>query len=238
MRNANGGEFGGNNEPSWLFAGPLDGPLRRIGQAGQVGGQSGPRIVACSYLNDRAVVEQDGPMWASEVRILALSTGALIYRHLYASGQVGSSLVASHDGRYLAEQTLSADAQGHQVQGDTLIRRTSDGAIVARLADQSVAKFSWDGSRVITYPAYGSATNHEVRLVDWQRGQILWRMARPTDIAPGFPYVSTLAKPGSADFMVGVAVDPTGQAPVDQLWLVHANGSATQIAKGTIFPGF
>jgi hypothetical protein len=240
MRDANGGDIGSQEgQPTWLFAGSIGGPLHRIGQAGHAGGQSGPRIVACSFLNDRAVVVEDVIQYTSEVRILALSSGALIYQHQYTGNAVASSVVASHDGRYLAEQTMSTDAQGQQGYADTLIRRTSDGTVVARLARQAVAAFSWDGSRVITTPAFGATDSHEVRLVEWQHGQILWRLAEPAGIAPGgFAYVFTLARPGGTDFMVGVAPNSTGESPVDQLWLVHANGAATEVAKGPIFPGF
>jgi hypothetical protein len=239
MRNANGGDFGAvEPQASWLFTGPIGGPLRRVGQAGQVGGQSGPRILACSYQNDRAVVAQDVIAWTSEVRVFALSTGALVYQHQYPSGQVASSVVASHDGRYLAEQPVSTNAQGLQVYGETLIRRTSDGTVVARLAGQAVVAFSWDGSRVITKPAYGSVDNREVRLVDWLHGQTLWRLAEPAGVSPDQAYVFALARPGGTDFMIGVAADGTGQPPVEKLWLVHANGAATQVAKGPIFPGF
>jgi hypothetical protein len=177
-------------------------------------------------------------MWTSEVRVMSLSTGALLYQHQYPSGQVASSVVASHDGRYLAEQTMSTDAQGHQINGDTLIRRTSDGNIVARLSGQAVRAFSWDGSRVITMPGLGAPDTHEMRLVDWQRGQVLWRQAEPAGIAPGYAYVYALAKPGGTDVIVGIAADSTGQAPVDALWVIHANGSAAQVAKGPIFPAF
>jgi hypothetical protein len=238
MRNATGGDFGGDGEPSWIFTGPIGGSLHRVAQAGQVGGQSGPRIVACSYQNDRAVVVEDVIMWTSEVRVVSLSTGAVLYQHQYPSGQVASSVVASHDGRYLAEQTMSTDAQGHQINGDTLIRRTSDGSIVARLSGQAVRAFSWDGSRVITMPGLGAADTHELRLVDWQRGQILWRQAVPAGIAPGYAYVSALARPGGTDVVVGIAADSTGGSPAEQLWLVHADGTVTQVAKGPIFPGF
>jgi hypothetical protein len=238
MRNATGGDFGGDGEPSWIFTGPIGGSLHRVAQAGQVGGQSGPRIVACSYQNDRAVVVEDVIMWTSEVRVVSLSTGAVLYQHQYPSGQVASSVVASHDGRYLAEQTMSTDAQGHQINGDTLIRRTSDGSIVARLSGQAVRAFSWDGSRVITMPGLGAADTHELRLVDWQRGQILWRQAVPAGIAPGYAYVSALARPGGTDVVVGIAADSTGGSPAEQLWLVHADGTVTQVARGPIFPGF
>jgi hypothetical protein len=221
----------GNGEAAWLYTGAIGSPLHRVVQFGQYGGQSAPGIVACSYQSDRAVIVEDVIAWTSEVRVYALSTGALVYQHQYPSGQVASSVVASHDGRYLAEQT-------NVVNGDTLIRRTSDGTIVARLAGQTVVAFSWDGSRVITRPALGSTNNHEVRLVDWQRGQILWRQAEPAGTGTGFVSISVLARPGGTDVAVGVAADSTGQSPVDQLWLVHANGAATQVAKGPLFPGF
>jgi hypothetical protein len=239
MRSASGGDFTGP-EPvlSWIFTGPIGGSLHRVAQAGQVGGQSGPRIVACSYQNDRAVVVEDVIMWTSEVRVVSLSTGALLYQHQYPSGQVASSMVASHDGRYLAEQTMSTDAQGFQINGDTLIRRTSDGSIVARLSGQAVRAFSWDGSRVITMPGLGAADTHELRLVDWQRGRILWRQAVPAGIAPGYAYVSALARPGGTDVVVAIAADSTGGSPAEQLWLVHADGTVTQVAKGPIFPRF
>jgi hypothetical protein len=239
MRGASGGDFTGPEPvPSWLFSGPISGPLHRVAQIGQVGGQSGPEILACSYENDRAVVVENVIMWTSEVRVVSLSTGALLYQHQYPSGQVASSMVASHDGRYLAEQLMSTDAQGHQINPDTLIRRTSDGAVVARLAGQAVRAFSWDGSRVITMPALGAADSHEVRLVDWQRARILWRMTEPAGLAPGYAYVSVLSRPGGTDLVVGVAADSTGNSPVEQLWLVHADGAAMQVAKGPIFPGF
>ena len=241
MRTASGAEFGGNvnDQASWLFAGPIGASLHRIGQAGQiVGDQSGARILACSYLSDRAVVVVDGSMSATNVTVMALSTGARLYQHQYTSGAVASSVVASHDGRYLAEQTMSTDAQGHQVYPDTLIRRTSDGAVVARLPGQAVRAFSWDGSRVITMPGLGAADTHELRLVDWQRGQILWRQAEPPGVMPGYAFVYALARPGGTDMMVGIAADPNGQSGIEQLWLVHANGAATQVAKGPIFPDF
>ncbi len=237
MGTAPGSVPSGNGEPAWLFTGQLGSVLHRVAQFGTYGGQSGPRIVACSYQNDRGAIVQEVIAWTSEVRVFALSTGLLLYQHQYPSGQVDSLLVASHDGRYLAEQTMTTDAQG-RVYGDTLIRRTSDGTVVARLAGQHVVAFSWDGSRVITMPAHGSVDNREVRLVDWQHGQVLWRLAEPAGIAPDLAYVSTLARPGGMDFMVGVAADGTGRSPVDQLWLVHANGTATVVAKGPIFPGF
>jgi hypothetical protein len=87
-------------------------------------------------------------------------------------------------------------------------------------------------------PGLGAADNNELRLVDWQRGRILWRQAVPPGIASGYAYVSALARPGGTDVVVGIAADSTGGSPAEQLWLVHADGTVTQVAKGPIFPGF
>ena len=93
----------------------------------------------------------------------------------------------------------------------------------------------------IASPGLASVTNHEVRLLDWQRGQILWRLGQPAGSNPGDYYVFALPRPGGTDFMVGVAVRAagTGDYPaIDQLWQVRASGAATAVAKGPIYPGF
>jgi hypothetical protein len=235
---ANGGTPTGNNEPAWLFAGPMEGPLHRVAQAGQFGGQSGAQVIACSFLSDRAVVGETVIMGVSDVWVIKLSTGALLYHRQYSNQQT-AFIRASHDGQYLAEETSTASpGAGLPVYGAAVIRRISDGKEVARLDNQTVVAFSWDGSRVVTMPAPGTSAPKEARLVDWQSGQILWRLAEPAGTAPGMASIFVLARPGGTDFIIGIAGASTGQSPVDELWLVHANGAAIQVAKGPIFPAF
>ncbi|HXM52363.1 MAG TPA: Ig-like domain-containing protein [Candidatus Binatus sp.] len=224
----------GNGEPAWLFAGPIEGPLRRVAQAGQFGGQSGPGAVACSFLSDRAVVVETVIMGASDVWVIKLSTGAPIYHHQYSSEQT-PFIRASHDGQYLAEQTAAVDAQGALRHGATVIRRISDGKEVARLDKQTVVTFSWDGSLVVTMPASGSFGTNEARLIDWKSGTILWRLPGPPGTNGG-EAVYALARPNGTDLVVGVG--PQSADGIDQLWLVTATGTARPIAKGPLWTGF
>jgi hypothetical protein len=235
MRTASGGIPQGNNEPSWLFAGPIEGPLHRVAQAGQVGGQSGPNVMACSFLNDRAVVVETVLIGASDVWVIRLSTGALLYHRQYSNQQT-AYIRASHDGKYLAEQTaIPPVGMGLPAYGATVIRRVSDGKEVARLDKQTVVAFSWDGSRVVTTPAVGTTAPNEARLVDWQSRTVLWRLPGPS-ANPCCPMVYALARPNGTDMVVGFG--PQSAEGIDQLWLVDANGAARSIAKGPLWTAF
>jgi Big-like domain-containing protein len=230
---ASGGVPTGDNEPAWLFAGPIEGPLHRVAQFGQFGGQLGAGPIACSFQNDRAVVVQTVIMGASDAWVIKLSTGALLYHRQYTNVET-PFIRASHDGQYLAEQTASPNATGF---GATVIRRTSDGREVARLDNQTVVAFSWDGSRVVTMPAMGTSAPNEARLVDWQSGTVLWRLTVPPPSGtPDRAAVYALPRPNGTDLMIGVG--PQSAAGIDSLWLVHADGTARQVAKGPLWPGF
>jgi hypothetical protein len=234
MSTASGGIPTGNGEAGWLYAGPIEGPLHRVAQAGQFGGQSGPGIAACSFLSDRAVVVQMVIMGVSEVRVIKLSTGALLYQRRYLNEQT-PFVRASHDGQYIAEQTAAFDAQGALRHGATLIRRVFDGKEVARLDNQTVASFSWDGSRVVTMPASGSSGANEARLVDLKSGSILWRLPGPPGTNGG-EAVYALPRPNGTELVV--AIGPQSVAGIESLWLVRADGTARRIAKGPLWPGF
>jgi len=235
MRSASGGIPQGNAEPAWLFAGPIEGPLHRVAQAGQYGGQSGAETIACSFLSDRAVVVETVIMGASDVWVIKLSTGALLYHRQYANEQT-PFIRASHDGQYLAEQTVTTPVgMGLPTYGPAVIRRISDGKEVARLDKQTVVAFSWDGSRVVTMPTTGTSAPNEARLIDWQSETILWRLPGPSGTPDGAA-VYALAHPNGTDMVVGIG--PQSAAGIDSLWLVHADGSAKQIASGPLFAGF
>jgi Big-like domain-containing protein len=235
MRTADGGIPQGNGEPAWLFAGPIEGPPHRVAQAGQFGGESGPGVMACSFLSDRAVVVETVLIGASDVWVIKLSTGALLYHRQYSNQQT-AYIRASHDGQYLAEQTWTASPGGGLTYGATVIRRISDGKQVGRLDNQTVVAFSWDGSRVVTeIPTIGTTIPNEARLVDWQSGTVLWRLAAPSG-NPGSSAVYALARPNGTDMVVAFA--PQSANGVAELWLVSANGTARSIAKGPLWTAF
>ena len=228
-----------SSQPAYLFSGPVGSSLHRVGRFGEFGAQIGPGLAACSPLTDRAVVVQNGVMSAIEVWVVQLSSGSVVYHHVYASGI--ADVLASRDGRFLAEELLSSDAQGHTVYGDTQIRRTSDGAIVGRLSRQAVVAFSWDGSLVVTMPGYQSGAPSEVRLVDWQRNQVLWQHPLVAQDQTGvLPSVHVLAQPYGAQLAIAVGRTSTNGTPdqFEGLWIVKPDGHSQQVVVGQLAPAF
>src|ERR1700737_2445637 len=134
----------------WLVTGPVRGPMRRVAPMGSMGGRSNNDIIACSLQSDRAVIADNGMAGTAAIRVIALSTGRLLYQRSYGGANVW--VISSRAGRYLAEQTSTFGAQGQVTTAFTLIRRTLDGRIVARLDNRRVVRFSWDGMRLVTLP--------------------------------------------------------------------------------------
>lgn len=228
---AGGSSFSGDGEAAWLFTGAIGSSPRRVAQFGSVGGQSGPEVLACSAVAGRAIVEEQAVMGVNEVRSISLATGATLYDRVY-SNQKTASVVASHDGRYTAEQTMHLDGQGN-VFDATIIRSLPSGAAVASLDHWSVVAFSWDGSRVVVVPAVGfpgvGSAVREVRVIEWRTGRVLWR----TTFASTIPYPPVLAREGGGDFAIRLgASDAPG--PADSLWIVAADGTARQVRSGPV----
>jgi len=214
----------------WLETGPLRGPMRRVALVGSQQPRSGVDLIACSAASDRAVIADDGMAGITAVRVIALSTGRVLYQRSYAPSGVG--VIGSHDGRLLAESTASYDAQHDQATGVTMIRRTLDGRVVARLENRRVLQFSWDGARVVTIPFFGGA---DVTLLDWQTGKILWRQARD-QAADGQP-VYAMAQPNGPAMAIAFGDQPRN-GDVNQLWIVAADGRAAQVVNSIFYPAF
>jgi hypothetical protein len=204
----------------WLEIGVPGMQPSRVAALGSSLGKWGFSPLACSVSGDRALIADMGTQGYLSLRVLALSTGRLIYRHDYTDSQA-VSLVGSPDGRYYAEGSTNG-ATG------TLIRRVGDGAILGRLGPDRVVAFSADGSRVITAPALTS-TAREVRLVDWRLAKTVWH-----DPLSGNLAIYSLQRPGGSDFAVGIG-RPSGFGDVDGIWLVHSDGSASKLVDEPVF---
>jgi hypothetical protein len=221
----------------YLFTGPADGAMRRGGVAGQFAARSSVGLLACSVLSDRVILIDSGPAGISALRVMAISTGRLLYQRAYTMGSTRTSdIKTSHDGRLLAELTSTNDYQQQTSVETTVIRRTTDGAILARLPGRRVVAFSWDGRRVVTASGFGASGPSEVDLVEWQTGKILWRLAGLPD-GNGGQAVFALARPNGAEMIVAVGTVPQ-TSDVDQLWLVDGDGSARQLLNDTFYAPF
>ena len=81
---------------------------------------------------------------------------------------------------------------------------------------------------------YHSLSGNDVTLLDWQTGRILWRLA--ADATDGRPAYA-MAQPNGPAMAIAFGGQPrTGD--VDQLWIVAADGQATQVVSRVFYPVF
>jgi len=224
--------YGTSPDEQWVFVGRVDGPARRVAPAGVMPARGGLSILACSVLNDRVVVGDFGMNGLAGVRVIEVSSGRLIYQRAYLNPS--TSVVSSHDGKYLAEQTTTYGTEGQPVAGQTTIRRTNDGQVVGHAGTQRVLRFSWDDMRVVTGSLPGMSPTTNVELMEWQTGKTLWRQ-------PGSPttYGTAYALPQPNGPNIAIALSTQSKSgDVDQLWLVAADGQATQVLNELFYPAF
>jgi hypothetical protein len=187
-------------------------------------------ILACSVVNDRAVVGELGMTGIANVRVLALSSGRLMYQRAYSAPS--TSVISSHDGKYLAEQTTNYDTQGQPLPGVMVVRRTVDGMVIARVSNQRALRFSWDDMRVVTTSIFQGQGATEVDVIDWQTGKTLWRST-----TGGGGTVYAMAQPNGPKLAIALTAQARS-GDVDQLWLVGADGQATQPINEVFYPAF
>jgi hypothetical protein len=226
--------YGASPGEQWLFVGRVDGAAHRVAPVGVMSARGGLSILACSVLSNRVVVGDFGMNGLAGVRVLEVSSGRLIFQRAYPTQS--TSVVSSHDGKYLAEYITTFDPQGVPLTAVTLIRRTVDGKVVANVANQRVLRFSWDDMRVVTGPAFAGLGPNDTELIEWQTGKSLWRQSGNSGTNGGGT-VYAMAQPNGPNIAIAVSSQP--QSPdVDQLWLVAADGKAAQVVSEVFYPAF
>lgn len=139
--------------------------------------------VACSPASNRLVVATSFVTQVVSVAVYRLSDGQRLRQWQPGSvtggaGAITQNVVASHDGRWLAENA----------QIGSQIREVSTGTILATVPRGHVLAFSWDGSRILVF-------NGRISLRDWRQDRDLWTACE-------FELVAV--RPAAADFMVGL----------------------------------
>jgi hypothetical protein len=167
---------------------------------------------SCSVTNDRAVVAERAVLPISDVWEIRLSTGDVVQHITYAEGQQPATVLASTDGRYVAEVGATA----------TAVVDLGNGATVAHL-----------GGRAVAFSANARLMVMEDRVMDWTTGRTLW--TAPSGYASTFADGEPLTSAVAVDVMTGQG--SAGQPPLSQLWLVRADSSVKHIADGAM-PSF
>jgi len=211
--------------PYSLITMPLDGSMHTVGTISMTPGTAqSPQVAACSVLSGRAIVigQSNGYVWS--LSLVSLTDASIIYKRSYPNPL--ARLVASHDGRYVAEQ-LAGNVSGTST---TLIRELPSGNVVSQLTGVSVQGFAWDGS-LVAGGVQGNSGLTGAEVIRWQDRQVLWnRCGCPS------PYtVRVIAQPGGNQLAIG-AYDQHG---VGSLNIVDSNGAAiTPLGNGPFLPLF
>jgi hypothetical protein len=214
----------GIGTPGSLFYQEVGQQPRRVLDYGSFGDQSGPAVLACSAKTDRAVIVETFVARASNLQVVRLSDGLVIYRGAGVSPGQPGGLVASEDGTLLAMGSTVSNSNG-QGQDSFVVYRIPGDQVVARIAGGGAVAFSSDDTRVLTVQYLGGGTQSaEYQVIDLATQESIWSAA----ISPG----TVMTRPGSADFLVASRTwEPSrtrsnGSDPFEDVWLVPAIGAA------------
>jgi hypothetical protein len=177
-----------------------------------------PLVVACSPLSGRAVVITEGNGFVWSVSMLSMTDASVLYQRSYPNPL--RRLVASHDGRYVAEQSLGPGV----ASPTTAIRELPSGNVVGQATGLVVKSFSWDGSEVAGGLQGNSGQFTLAEVYNWQSRQVLWNQCG----CPS-PYdVKVIAQPGGTK----LAIAATDNHGVGTLTIVDANGAPQSVPTG------
>ncbi len=174
-------------------------------------------LAACSDLAGRAIVIGGSNGNVSNMAMISLADGSVSYQTRYPNPL--TRLVASHDGRYVAEQ-IGGTAQGSST---TLIRELPAGTVVGQVTGITVEGFSWDGS-LVAGGIQGNSGLTGAEVIQWQNHQVVWnRCGCPSPFA-----VRVIAQPEGSRLAVG-AFD---QHQVGTLTVVDGGGPGLTVPVG------
>jgi hypothetical protein len=210
-------------------------------------GQTGIGITGCSYKHDQAVVVRTTIAWPSEMWVMQISTGKVLSHTNYTDQP--SNLVASSDTLFIGENSGVSTALQQPGSSATVIRRVSDGSVVASLdPSMGVLAFSYDNSLVlVTTSPWVQGQPAHIAIVDVKTQQVVWRYDGPYGLGR---YL--VEQPDSQGRTVGLGfalalkfVPPTAtpcgatpqtacrapvEDPLSDILIVHGNGSLSFIS--------
>jgi hypothetical protein len=183
-------------------------------------GQTGLRIVGCSFTNNIAVMVRDTVAWTSEVWVVRLTDGAVMSHHAHSyDPNALVTVVGSRNGAYIAENG----------EATTTIRRVSDWSVAGQVeAPYQVLAFSGDASLALGVKRPYLGVGGSFALIDLRTGRRAWTF----DAAIQSIYRWT-ASPGSAAFAIIL------RAPhwFNQMVIVQGDGT-TRTVPGRLEPLF
>ncbi|HEY7198615.1 MAG TPA: hypothetical protein VIC57_00305 [Candidatus Dormibacteraeota bacterium] len=210
-------------EPTTLRVNAPGEQARTVVQVGTAFQQSGPNVLACSVLGNRAVITQGGPPSAAFTRlwVVDLSNGRIVWSRSYpADGSDIAGFAASRDGRYVAEM------RGSLTQPEATIYDAS-GATVTHVHG-TVNAFSWDDSLAVVSTGGATPTDSRVTVVRWRDGATVWTGPAGRALAAADP------EPGGQRLAVALtdpSVPSTSGFPIADVYAVAPDGGAVLLVR-------
>jgi hypothetical protein len=164
-------------------------------------------------------------MWT--VRI---SDGTIRSHTTFAGSHLLANVVASSDGVLIAENSSKSSGQPDSTAPSTIIRRVSDGSVVATLdPSMGVLAFSGDDSLVLvdSHPlVVGQPTLLSV--IDVRTGKALPWQDQGVSALGGF-----VAQPGGRDFAIALTMlgtnSPGAKGQEATILIIHGDGSVSKL---------
>ncbi|TMD35087.1 MAG: anti-sigma factor [Chloroflexi bacterium] len=209
------------NTGKWILATQQPGqPAKTIATVApySVGEQAAIELLACSYHNDRAVLERIANSYPTDLWVIQLSDGKVLKHTTYSdTGTQLGALTASPDGSLVALNSSKAFG-GTNWFGPTTLVRASDGALVAKLdPSYAVLGFSRDTKTVLvtTSPWVNGSPVH-LAVLDIASGNFIWRYDGPEFLGG---YFTNPAGSGFAVMFYNLS-DPGGAHPTVDVVIV------------------
>ena len=206
-------------------------------------GQTVLNVVSCSVRNDTAIVVRTTVAWPTELWVVRLSDGRTMSHHTYTA-QALATIVASADGRYIAETSSTANGAPYNPQNDppaahTVIRSVSDWTPVAQMdAGYTVLAFSGDGGSVLVRTQVVTHGD-DFAIFNWGPGGTLRTVWQ--DVGGNHAVAGVASEPGGASFAIAfIQLDSnnsatwcpagsTGCTTPLAVTIVHGDGTTVEI---------
>lgn len=213
-------------------------------------GESGISLAACSFRNNQAILVRTTIAWPAELWVVRLSDGTVLAHHSYGLSDRLSTVVASRDGLYIAENSAKGPALDSpdtvQGAGSTTIRLVSRWSAI-KLLDPSiqVLAFSANDRFALEIPAPSA----QPEVLDWVADIRDWTIGSGETlgtfavqpIGDGFA-LAFIAAPGVEVTPCGTTAQTAcgGQVddPLRDILIVHGgDGTSTNPPSTTQLPG-
>jgi hypothetical protein len=225
--------FDDSHTSSWMLGTQLPGQGVRavpVLPGDPSGGQTAVGIAACSIRNDLAILVRTTIAWPYEMWTVRISDGTIRSHTTFAGSHLLANVVVSSDGVLIAENSSRSSGQPDSTAPSTIIRRVSDGSVVATLDPSiGVLAFSGDDSLVLvdSHPlVVGQPTLLSV--IDVRNGRPLPWQDQGVSALGGFA-----AQPGGRDFAIALTMlgtnSPGAKGQEATILIIHGDGSVSKL---------